>query len=256
MKKIGIIGCGWLGLHLAKYLSPNYKIFTTTTSDKKKDELTEMGFQSIAIQFCDDEILQENRSWEFLNGLDIIIITVPFSKRTNIKSLEHRFENISLFIKGFKKQIFLMSSIGIYPQVEIEMNEENVNTELLEPNIYFVEELMKKNFAQLNILRLGGLMGGTRIFSNYHVTNTNQIVNHVHFLDICIVIEKMINQNSERKTYNVVAPLHPTKQEIINCQKGIDKDFLTTDSGRKINSDILIRELNYQFKYPDPILFD
>lgn len=256
MKKIGIIGCGWLGLHLAKYLSANYKIFTTTTSDKKIDELTEMGFQSTAIQFCDDKISQEKSSWEFLNDLDIIIITVPFSKRTNIKSLENRFENISLFIKGFKKQIFLMSSIGIYPQVEIEMNEENVNNELLETNIYFVEERMKKNFPQVNILRLGGLMGGTRIFSNYHVTNTNQIVNHVHYLDICSVIEKMINQNSERKTYNIVAPLHPAKQEIINYQKGIDKDFLTTDSGRKISSDIMIRELNYQFKFPDPILFE
>ncbi len=255
MKKVGIVGCGWLGLHISKHLSPKYKIYTTTTSKSKETELIAMGYDAMSIQFWDYEVSQEYKSWKVLENLDVVIITVPFSKRASIKTLKNRFENISLFISGFKKQLFLMSSIGIYPQIQMEISEKILDEKYLNPSILFVENLMKNKFPQVNVLRLGGLMGGSRIFSNYETSQPNQIVNHIHYEDICRVIEKMILQNTHSKIYNIVAPLHPTKQEVINYQKGISHLQKTKKYGRKILSDLSQKELNYSYCNPDPRMF-
>ena len=98
-------------------------------------------------------------------------------------------------------------------------------------------------------------MGGSRVFSNYKITATNQVVNHVHFEDICLILEKMISENIKSKTYNVVAPLHPTKQEVIDYQKGKNQTSNIQGYGRKITSDLLQKELKYEYLHMDPRAF-
>jgi hypothetical protein len=100
-------------------------------------------------------------------------------------------------------------------------------------------------------------MGKERIFIKYKTQPTNQVVNHVHFEDICLIIEKMISKNYSSKIYNVVAPLHPTKQEIINFQNGIIDNIFNKENhqGRIILTKLLINELNYDYKNPDPKMF-
>lgn len=256
MKKTGIIGCGWLGMHLARHLSNNHKIYTTTRSESKKSEIINQGYQSDIVIFRDDRVSQEYSPWPILKSLDYIIITIPFSKKTDTELLLNRFENLSLFLKGYNNPIFLMSSIGIYPQVEIDITENNLEIDQLHPGFLSVERFIKDKFPQVNILRLGGLMGGSRIFSKYPLTIPDQIVNHIHYEDICTIIEKMIELELTEKIYNVVAPLHPMKQEIINFQKGTDVDTSEFRAhGRKILSENLIDELNYEFLHPDPTIF-
>lgn len=257
MEKIGIIGCGWLGLHLAKHLSRQYKIYGTTTSEEKCSQLEKLGFESDVHAFSDVEIERDAKPWKILQDLDAVIITIPFPKNTEFERLRNRFENVIHFIKNFDKPIFLMSSIGIYPQIDEEINETNVLEEYLNKNILGVETLMKNEFPQINILRLAGLMCDSRVFSNYKISNPEQIVNHVHYEDICLIIKKMISRKMISKTYNVVAPQHPTKQEVIDFQKyGKEKNHITDQNkGRKIVSSILETELDYQFLHPDPKKF-
>lgn len=255
MKRIGIIGGGWLGMHIAQHLCSNYNIHTTTTSEDKNRRLIDMGYDSISIQFDDYEIKQDQKSWEILNSLDVIIITVPFSKRTEIDLLKNRFKNLSAFIDGFDRQLFLMSSIGVYPNSIKEIAEDTLNEEDLNPTILAIEKLMQKNFPQINILRLGGLLGGSRVLSNYKISMPQEPVNHIHYADIGLIIEKMIDIKSNCKTYNVVAPLHPSKQEIINYQKGIESDTNHSENGRRISSNLIIKDLKYTFKYPNPTTF-
>ncbi|MEO6902896.1 MAG: epimerase [Bacteroidia bacterium] len=257
MNKIGIIGCGWLGIRLVQHLKEGDEIYTTIRSEDKKEELISKGFNPIIVSFS-DEVLQDFKDLKQFAELDLIIITVPFSKSANINLLKNRFENISLFLGKFEKQIFLMSSIGIYPQIEQEIAEDNIPEEQLNQSILFVEKLMKDHYPQLNILRLAGLMGDDRVFSKYATQSTNQIVNHVHYNDICNVIEEMINLKTHSKTYNIVAPKHPTKFEIINYQKNNilkNDDNENKSLGRKILSKKSELELNYIYKHPNPILF-
>lgn len=257
MEKIGIIGCGWLGLHLAQHLSKQYNIYGTNTSKEKCSQLEKLGFESEVDAFSDVEIESDVKPWKILQELDVVIITIPFPKNAEFDRLSNRFKNVIQFIKNFDKPIFLMSSIGIYPQMDEEMNETNVFEESLNQNILGIENLMKNEFPQVNILRLAGLMGGSRIFSKYKISNPEQIVNHVHYEDICLIIEKMISRKIISKTYNVVAPQHPTKQEVIDFQiNKKDSNHITDqDKGRKIVSCTLETELDYQFLHPDPKKF-
>ena len=252
MKKIGIIGCGWLGFRMAKYFAPTNEIYATTTSDDKVKMLSEQGFQTFKIDFDADEFLKSNEVW--LN-LDVIIITIPFSKSADFEISKKRFENLSSFLKGFEKPIFLMSSIGIYPQIEQEITENNLDESLLNPSIFGIENLMKQYFPQINILRLGGLMGDDRYLSKYNIKEPQQIVNHIHFEDISTVVEKIINENSQSKTYNLVAPLHPTKQQVIDFQTKNIETKIEEGFGRKILSAHLENDLKYEFLYPDPRKF-
>lgn len=256
MLKVGIIGCGWLGSRIAKHLQPEYEISATTRTKEKAEQLQEVGIQPFLVDFPDSEKINEYFQPTLLSqNPEVIIITVPFSKKMTTESLHNRFENISLYIEGFKGQLFLMSSVGIYPQEPIEISENTLPDEQLNPSMLSVEKLVKEKFSQVNILRLGGLMGDNRVFSNYNILSPEQIVNHVHYQDICRIIETMMKQNISSKTYNVVAPLHPMKQEVINYQKGLSVPIDFLPEGRKIISKSLEKDLGFSYVYPDPKKF-
>lgn len=254
MKNIGIIGCGWLGLHLSGHLKTSGRIFTTVTSERKKTTLLEKGFETMVVDFPD--VPSDIEPWTHLSEMDAIVITVPFGKKTPVDALLHRFSNICRFLEGYGKQLFLMSSIGIYPSEEIEIDEQTFLDDLLDPGMSQVEALVRSHFPQVNVLRLGGLMGGTRVFSNYSVPLSG-IVNHVHYEDVCLVIAEMMRQNSVGKCYNVVAPMHPEKSAVYFFQKGIksEEKAIENRSGRKVLSDLLMEELGYEFRHPDPRTF-
>lgn len=247
MKKVGIIGCGWLGYRIAEYLSVQYDVHTTTSTPDKIEPLTIKGFKPTIVHFSDDKILIELKQWEVLATLDIIIITVPFSEKV---LLRNRLQNLSSFIGDFKGQLFYMSSTSVYPDVEQTFSEEDVSSEDL-----LSERMIKEKYPQVNILRLAGLMGDNRLLRNYKVTNLNFAVNHIHYTDICRVLEKMIERSFNSKLYNVVAPLHPSKSEVINAQNNINYSENCAINGKKISSSKLIAALDFDFKFPDPKKF-
>ena len=80
-------------------------------------------------------------------------------------------------------------------------------------------------------------------------------MNHIHYADICSAFEKMLENKSESKVYNVVAPIHPSKEEVINSQKGLPYSGERTTNGRTISPEKLIQELGFEFEYPDPRYF-
>jgi hypothetical protein len=94
---------------------------------------------------------------EALESLDVLIITIPISEKSCcISSLYNRIQNLSAFIGDFKGQMFLMSSTGVYPDMPKEFHEEDVPVEKVSG-----ERMVKNKYPQVNILRLGGLMGIT-----------------------------------------------------------------------------------------------
>lgn len=247
MKKVGIIGCGWLGYRIAEYLSVQYDVYATTTTPDKIEPLTIKGFKPTIVHFSEDIVLHELKQWEVLTSLDSIIITVPFSEKD---LLRNRLQNLCSFLGDFNGQLFYMSSTSVYPDIEQTFSEEDISSEAL-----FGEGKIKEKYPQVNILRLAGLMGDNRLLRNYKVTNLNFAVNHIHYKDICRVIEIMIERSFNSKLYNVVAPLHPSKSDVINAQKNISYSAHCAINGKKISSSKLIAELDFDFKFPDPRKF-
>ena len=98
-------------------------------------------------------------------------------------------------------------------------------------------------------------MGDQRLLKNYNISQLDQLVNHIHYADICSVVEKMLNNQSQSKVYNVVAPIHPNKEEVINAQKGLSYSGECATKGRTISPKKMIEELDFEFQYPDPRYF-
>lgn len=252
MKKIGIIGYGWLGERIADSLSGKFFIYTTTTSHEKAEQLNAKGLNTIVASFPDYQLSDPISRWNVLDDIDILIITIPISgKRCCASSLYNRIQNLSAFIGDFQGQMFLMSSTGVYPDLSKDFTEEDIPVEQVSG-----ERMMKNKYPQINILRLGGLMGDNRLLKNYNISNPDHVVNHIHYKDISGSILKMIEKGSSHKLYNITAPIHPVKSQVMNAQKNIeDPEEITTMKGKKILSSKLIKELEYVFQYPDPRKF-
>lgn len=98
-------------------------------------------------------------------------------------------------------------------------------------------------------------MGDERQLGKYAVTDLDAPVNHIHFKDIIAIVEQMIQKQCRAKVYNVVAPVHPQKGEVIAIQKNQSYAGPKVQKGRIISSDKLLIELTYDFIYPDPRYF-
>jgi hypothetical protein len=252
LKTVGIIGCGWLGERIADSICGDYSIRSTTTSQEKFARLYEKGFNPSIASFPDDVDMPGPPLWKEARGLDIVIITVPFSDRNSTCSSQSvKVANLSSFLGDFKGQMFFMSSTGVYPDIPKEVTEDELPLEDV-----CAERLIKNVYPQVNILRLAGLMGGTRQLRNYKVSNLDLPVNHIHYADVCAAVRKMIELRSSSQLYNVVAPMHPTKAEVISGEKGENYMDDVSLVGKIISCRKLISALNYQFRYPDPRLFD
>ena len=250
MQNLGIIGFGWLGNHIAERLSDRYKVFATTTTPAKAQDLNTKGYHATLVSFP-ETIDTKMQAWEAAKDLDAIIISVPFSgiRGAQIPMNDKR-QNLLNFLDDYKGQLFYTSSTGVYPQTEKEFTEDDLPAEEVESESFILEQ-----FPQTNILRLAGLMGDQRLLKNYKISNLDQLVNHIHYSDICTAIEKMLAQKSRSKVYNIVAPIHPSKEEVINAQKGLSYSGERTTKGRTISPAKLIQELDFEFQYPDPRYF-
>lgn len=251
MKKIGIIGYGWLGERMAPFLSERYTLSATTTTESKAHELNKRGITAITATFPDYQLSEPVSQWKDIQDADALIITIPVSEKSCcVSSLYNRIQNLSAFIGDFKGQMFLMSSTGVYPDLAKEFTEEDVPLEKVSG-----ERMLRSKYPQLNILRLGGLMGDDRLLKKYNVSNLDHAVNHIHYADISRIISEMIERKTESRLYNVTAPLHPAKSQVINAQKDIIDDEEFEVKGKKVLSSKLISELDYVFQYPDPRTF-
>lgn len=254
--KIGIIGTGWLGSRIAKFLSESMEVKTSFRSSSNFDNLQKLGFEPFCLDFSDSKMVDFTTvSASFLNNLDAVIITIPFSsRRSSVQQITFLVSNFTSFLSGYTGLIYFMSSTGVYGSVpKLYMETDSEVHDVIE------ERWLKEFFPQATILRLGGLMGDDRYLSKYSITNLHEAVNHVHYMDVCEILKKLIESECKSELFNVVAPLHPSKLEVVRNQDPLkftmNFDSKTTESQRIISSEKIQNQFNFVFRYPNPALF-
>lgn len=263
MKKIGVLGCGWLGLPLAKaLLQKGYAIKGSTTHLEKIDVLYKEGIMPFLLSINEQEIMGDIAL--FFEDCEIVIITIPPKLRSDKK--ENYVRKIALlqamFAKHNIKKVLFLSSVSVYS------NSNGIKTELKEPNpenesgkqIVAAENILKTDpNISVTVLRLGGLMGPNRhpIYSlsgKKDIENPNAVVNLIHLEDCVEIIIQLIEQDIWGETFNAVMPYYPTRKDYYT-KKALELDLPVPEFdeskasvGKIVSSEKLMKRLGYQFK--------
>ncbi len=266
VNKISVLGCGWLGLPLAKSLvSKGYSVNGSTTSADKTEMLQSEGIEPFLLQLKPD--LTGNNIEDFFSS-KILIINFPPGRRDDVISYHTKqIEAIIHFVeKSPVKKIIFASSTSIYKSVNKTLTEaDDVPAESQTGEALKIAEqilMANKNFNTA-VLRFGGLIGkgrepGKFFAGRKDIPNGSAPVNLI-IIDDCInIIHKIIEQDVYGEIFNAVADEHPTRSEFYTAaaerQNLPVPEFIDALSEYKIISNKKLRQkLNYTFIYPDPL---
>ncbi len=231
-EKIAILGCGWLGLPLAKsLLSKGHEIKGSTTSESKLEVLKNAGILPFQIQLEEYQIIGNIE--DFLNETDVLIIDIPPGlRRVFLSSEEMTFVNkvktlIPFIEKSDVQKVIFVSSTSVYgdgfPIVEItEETQPNPDTENGKQLVIAETLLQSNSHFKTTVIRFGGLLSDDRhpvkfLAGRTNVENPDAPVNMIQREDCIGIIEKSLDfardDNWEwNQTFNAVAPQHPTRK--------------------------------------------
>lgn len=256
--RILILGCGWVGEEVAKYyIEKGDDVFATCTSFEKAEYLNAFGCKVAVVNFDDSNSVEE-----FPKEFDYVLNSIPASSKNTVAEISHRFVNVHQYLSSvlYKKHIYL-SSIGIYPDIDFTFDEAYA----AEMNERLAVTEQKVQLPKTHIYRLGGLFGKNRIFAKYFqnriCTTGNQPANFVHVDDVVNLIVNGFSINLASSIYNIVAPQHPSKKEVIiaSAEKygfALPSGFEAQDSFQKIvDGSKISKALDYQYIYPSPLDF-
>lgn len=269
MKQISILGCGWLGLPLAKsLLKKGFSIKGSTTSLEKVSVLNEVGITVFQIEVSESTIIGNFQ--EFIENSEILIIDIPPKLRGNqSENFVKKIENIIPFVeKASVEKVVFISSTSVYPDDLLEEGIQNLITEDTKPQpdsvsgkqLLVVENLLLHNSNfKTTIIRFGGLIGEKRhpihfLAGKKDIQNPHAPINLIHQNDCIGIIEKIIEKNIWKETFNAVSSFHPTRKEHYT-QKAIELNLSKPEFenskinfGKTICSSKIETVLNYQFK--------
>ncbi len=264
-KQISIIGCGWLGLPLAKQLHElGYTIKGSTTSSSKVDILKSNGVSPYVITLDNGTITGDISG--FLSGSGTMIINIPPGLRRNPeKNHVSEIQSLTRYIKheGLTNVLFI-SSTSVYEDVfpfaiindDIPPNGTSINAkQLIE-----IEQFLKQTSPfKTTIIRMSGLFDDQRhparfLSGKTELKNGEAPVNLIHKLDAITAITTVITNDIWGSTFNLAYPYHPNKQSYYTnvCNAlGIPTPLYNTKQqsvGKLIDTSKLVQLLGYSFK--------
>lgn len=265
---VSIIGCGWLGLPLAKELvRSGYRVKGSTTSPEKEVLLRQEGIDAYWLQLNPEPV---GKLDELLQA-DTLLIDVPpkagkFGDDFHPKQIQHLIPAIQ---QSALKHIIYVSSTSVYPAQSKTVTETDVvwPEQSSAPALVRTEQTIQEQLPDriVTILRCGGLMGYDRIPGKYIAGKTVDSgavpVNYLH-RDDALGISKQLILQKIAGVFNAVAPGHPAREAIYrkSCADfGYAlPTFVEPDKPvpyKVISPQKLIDTIVYAFTYPDPLAF-
>jgi nucleoside-diphosphate-sugar epimerase len=274
-KRISILGCGWLGLPLAQRLLAgdiSSAVKGSTTSPEKVEQFKSLGIDGYLFNLNPEISGNQDDIGSFFDS-DVLIISI--SPKLAKNEPEFHPKQIQSVIEALKdspvQEIIYISATSVYPELNREVREDDVKTpeDSAAPGLVKAENLLTalRENRTVSILRLGGLLGYNRIPGNYvqgqkDLTTGSIPVNYIHRDDAAGIIYRIVEQGLVNETFNVVAPVHPSRREVyeISCQQFGWEPPTFLDAGARPDFKIISAEkLNsfyaYEFKFPDPLAF-
>ncbi len=242
MKTINIIGLGHIGLPLALKLMDHYNVMGSVRDDSKRRE----EFQTY--------LYQSPASFPNEIEADITILTIPPSGI-----------DLNALPKLKTKWLFYTSSISVYGSHQGQVSEEIKCIPDNESGRKILKiESWVKTYPQWTILRLGGLVGGSR-HPGYYLAGKRELshpyapVNLVHHNDVVSCIEKLIEKSISNEIFNIVCDEHRSRKvfydEFSTFHKLEKPEFKdeNSDDYKLVLNDKIKQHLGIEFIYSELI---
>ncbi|MEZ0007318.1 nucleoside-diphosphate-sugar epimerase [Flavobacterium sp. 28YEA47A] len=264
MPQISILGCGWLGLPLAKdLLEKGFSVNGSTTSENKLSILESSEVKPFLVTVSPEGI-QGNLN-DFLKDSEILIIDIPPKlKGDTNENFVAKIQNLALEIeKSSIKKVLFISSTSVYTDAEnipVITEEDIPNPDTKSGRQLFESENLLLNNPKFSttILRFGGLIGEDRhpvkfLSGRENIENADGPINLIHQKDCIGVILKIIEKDCWNTVFNAVAPIHPSRKEYYTQKAeslGLDLPKFNAEKksvGKIIDSSKLKAVLDYKF---------
>jgi nucleoside-diphosphate-sugar epimerase len=257
---VSILGCGWYGLELAKsLLKKGIIVKGSTTSPEKIPLLSSAGIVPFLI-----DLSPENQTID-LNFFvcDILWISIPPKAQAG-KGHEYlsKIQQLIPIIEASAiKQVVLISSTGVYPDLNSVVNELTVP----EPNsesgkiLLEAENILKaQDSFTTTIIRFAGLMGpgrdpGRFFAGKINIPNGNAPANLIHLTDCIGISEAILDKQAFGHIYNGCSPDHPSRNDFYTNAARLSSleipQFIDEKKNWKIVSSVNVSEvLGYKYQ--------
>lgn len=264
-KTVSILGCGWLGVPLARHFIENgFRVKGSVTDAEKFDRLRATGSLPFRVIVTPEEIVMDNPDFF---ACDVLIISIPPRRIEGIVEIfpAQIGQLITTILKfGIRKVIFI-SSTSVYPEKLLVAKEDDSFTPDKESGkaLLNAEKLLENNPEfKTTILRFGGLIGADRNPARFLQKSVSEVantpVNLIHQEDCIGIISAIMEKELWRETLNACCPEHPMKKDFYNqaaLLSGLPEPHISerAETYKVVDSSKLIRLLNYQFKYSSPM---
>ena len=263
-ERIGVLGCGWLGLGVAQsYVADNFIVHGSRQSKKGADSLQKHGVHGFVVQISENH--DSGNLTEFLNGVSRLFLTIPPGLQKNPKrdfvAMIHQL--LPHIHSSEVKEVVFTSSTGVYgpqqglvspsivPQPQTESGRQLLEVESL---------LRSQDGFSTQIVRLGGLLGDDRhpvkqLAKLPVVDNPQAPINLIHKSDAIGLLRHLAEQAPWQSIYHGVAPWHPTRQYFYEqaakeMQLPLPRFAEEPGNTNKIITDPQLESLGYAFFEP------
>ena len=268
MIQISILGCGWLGLPLAKrFLENNFAVNGSTTTVEKLLLLSNLGIDPYLISLTEKEVIGEIT--RFLENSKVLIIDIPPKLRGfEPENFVQKIKNLIPFIENSSlKKLIFVSSTSVYGDTNQVVTEQTVASPDTESGKQLLETeqlLLQNTNFETTIVRFGGLVAADRhvakmLSGKINIQNPLSAINLIHQDDCIAIILKIIETQSWNQVYNAVSPYHPNRKEYYQNKAtffDLPKPLFDENgisNGKIVDSSKLILDLNYQFIWTENI---
>ncbi|QHM75006.1 dTDP-glucose 4,6-dehydratase [Mixta theicola] len=268
MKKVAIVGLGWLGMPLAMALTARgWQVTGSKTTPDGVEAARMCGIAGCQLALtpeleCDADELAA------LLAVDALVVTLPASRTVEggenyLRAVQNLVDSALAFSVP---RIVFTSSTSVYGDGDGVMREDSP----LQPVSVAGKTLVElENWlhdlpgTSVDILRLAGLVGPQRhpgrfLAGKTAVPDGEHGVNLVHLDDVVAAITLLLQTPQGGRTYNLCAPSHPSRQQFypaVARQLGLTPPTFAPaakEEGKLVDGSKICRELGFSYRYPDP----
>lgn len=218
-----VLGCGWLGMALARSLAAgSHRVLGTTTTPEHIPAMEAAGIEPHLLRLGSDfGTPGEALLLHLLKAADVLVLNVPpraaaAGAYPNLLRPVHR-----AVASAGTKHVLFVSSTSVYPNEPRLMRESDaVSTRDAASDVLRAEGHFVPRYGQWKstVVRLGGLIGPERAPGRFlagrrDLDQGNAPVNLVHLTDVVGVLGCIIEHGAWGHTFNVCAAQHPRRRD-------------------------------------------